>query len=188
MTGPDDDVSDYEVSPAALDAAAAGIEAVLEELRVLGPVGSAEEGRGVERLAALPGDVAQAGLSTAFVVFCNRWEWGVRGAVQAGRDVAEGLRAAGVAYGHADGRGEDLLAWVAYDLVGDPGGAGGTWADVTASAAPNWRMPEWSELAAPWVATGRDLVEHSLPAMAERVLGGTGALDVPFDDLRPIAQ
>jgi len=55
MTGPG-----YVVSPSALDATAAGIEAVLSGLRALGPLGMAEEGRGVVTLASLPGDVGVA--------------------------------------------------------------------------------------------------------------------------------
>ncbi len=183
MTGPD-----YQVSPAALDETAAGIEAVLDGLRALGPVGSAEEGHGVVRLASMPGDVGHAALSTAFVAFCNRWEWGVRDAVRTGRDMADELRAAAASYGHADEAGEDLLARVAYDLLGDPGAAGDTWADVAASGVPDWRMPDWSELAGRWADTGRAAVDNSLPELVERAADGVGPLDRALDDLRPIVQ
>jgi hypothetical protein len=181
-------VADYEVSPAALERTAAGIETVLDGLRALGPLGAAEEGRGVARLGPMPGDVGHAGLSTAFVAFCNRWEWGVRAAVRRGRDMAEGLRAAGESYGSADGAGQDLLARLASDLAGDPGAAGGTWAEVAAEQMPEWRMPDGEALAAGWATTGRDLLDHSLPGMVGRMVQGGGLLADPFDDLRPIAE
>src|ERR1700754_2402874 len=116
MTAPD-----YAVSPRALDVTAAGIEAVLGGLRALGPLGAAEEGRGITRLAPLPGDVGHTGVSAAFALCCGRWEWGVRAALRTGEDMASGLRAAGVSYGQADAVGEQLLTRIVADVVGDPG-------------------------------------------------------------------
>jgi hypothetical protein len=185
MTGPD-----YVVSPLALDVTAAGIEAVLGGLRSLGPVGVAEEGRGVAALAALPGDVGHAELSTAFVAFCNRWEWGVRAAVRSGEDMAEGLRAAGASYGQADSMGKDLLARVVLDVVGDPGAptADATMADVEATQQLDRRMPDWGRLGSQWADAGRDLVEGSSPGLLMRALQGRDVLDDQLDDLLPVVN
>lgn len=183
MTGPG-----YGVSTSALDATAAGIEAVLSGLRALGPLGMAEEGRGVVTLASLPGDVGHAGLNTAFVAFCDRWEWGVRTAVRSGEDMAEGLRAAGAAYGQADSWGQVLLARVAFDIVGDPDGlsADETPADLEAAQRPETRMPEWGRIGQEWADLGRDLVEGSAPGLVIRELQGADVLDDQLDDLLPI--
>jgi hypothetical protein len=180
MTGPD-----YVVSPAALAATAAGIEAVLSGLRSLGPLGMAEEGRGVAALAGSPGGVGHAGLSTAFVAFCNRWEWGVRAAVRDGEDMADGLRAAGVSYGRADSLGEGLLARVALDIVGDPGAptAAATPTDVEAAQQLDQRMPDWGRLGGQWADVGRDLVEGSSPGLLVRGRHGADVLDDQLDDL-----
>ncbi len=180
MTGPD-----YEVSPAALAEAADGIESVIDELRLLGPPGVAELGRGVASLGSLPGDLGHAGLSSAFLVFCDRWEWGVRAAVRLGENLADELRAARVAYMQAD---DGLLARVAFDVVGDPGTVGDTWADVTASMVPDQALPDWGELGAQWADTARDLVERSGPGMIARALRGEDPYADQLDDLRPIAE
>ncbi|HEY0813241.1 MAG TPA: hypothetical protein VGE11_08150 [Pseudonocardia sp.] len=183
MTGPD-----YVVSPPALEGTASGIEAVLGGLRSLGPVGVAEQGRGVATLSAAPGDVAHAGLSTAFTAFCNRWEWGVRAAVRAGEDMAAGLRAAGASYGRADSVGEDLLARVLFDVVGDPGAPSeeATMADVDEAQQPDRRMPDWSRLGGQWADVGRDLVEGSAPGLIVRELGGADVLGDELGDLLPV--
>ncbi len=183
MTGPD-----YEVSPTALAETAAGIEAVIDGLRALGPPGAAELGRGVAMLGALPGDVAHAGLSSAFLVFCDRWEWGVRDAVHLGEGLAEDLRTAAAAYGHSDGDGQNLLARLAFDVVGDPGGIGNTWADVVAAAEPDRGMPEWEELGERWSDTVGDLADHSWPGMIARALRGEDPYAGQVDDLRSIAE
>src|SRR5690349_10645221 len=85
VTGPG-----YEVAPAILLAAAAGMEGVAR------PVG-------VGALGAVPGDVGHAGLSSVFVQFCDRWEWGLRAVAERGADLAAELRAAAAAYRSADG-------------------------------------------------------------------------------------
>lgn len=180
MTGPD-----YEVSPAALAETADGIEAVIDELRALAPPGAADSGRGVAVLGAKPGDVGHAGLSSAFAGFCDRWEWGLRAAVRLGEDLADEVRAAGALYAHTDG---SLLARVVFDVVGDPGATGDTWADVTAALVPDQRMPDWGELGGQWVDTGRDLAEHSWPGMIARALRGEQLDAGPLDDLRAIVD
>jgi hypothetical protein len=183
MTAPD-----YAVSPRALDVTAAGIEAVLDGLRSLGPLGTAEEGRGITRLAPLPGDVGHAGLNAAFALFCGRWEWGVRAAVRTGEDMAEGLRAAGVSYGQADDSGEQLLVRVMADVVGDPGApdTAASVADLEGEQRPEWRMPGWDRLAAQWADTADDVVAGSSPGLVVRTLQDPAALDEALDDLRPI--
>jgi hypothetical protein len=183
MTGPD-----YVVSPSALDVTAAGIEAVLGGLRSLGPLGGAEEGRGISTLAGLPGDLGHAGLNTAFVAFCNRWEWGVRAAVRNGEEMADGLRAAGASYGHADSMGEDLLARVVLDIVGDPGASttDATVADLEATQQLDMAMPDWSRLGGQWADVARDLVEGSSPGLIVRELQGAGALDDQLDELQAV--
>ena len=90
--------------------------------------------------------------------------------MRTGRDMADELRAAAASYGHADEAGEDVLARVAYDLLGDPGAAGDTWSDVAAAGVAGLADARPAELA------GR--------------LGGhrTRVVDQPLDDLRPIVQ
>lgn len=183
MTGPD-----YEVSPATLEKIADGIETVVDGLRGPEPSGAAEQGRGVERLAAWPGDVGHAALNTSFVAFCRRWEWGVRAAVQDGVELVDGLRASAAAYGRADDDGAEVFARVAFDLVGDPAGAqGDTWEEVAAARRPDLRPPDPAAVAQSWVDTARALLDGSWPALAVRTLRGDAPPD-PLDDLRPITQ
>jgi hypothetical protein len=183
MTGPG-----YAVLPAALAETAAGIEAVIDELRPLAPFGAAETGRGVAQLGSLPGDVGHAGLSSAFLVFCDRWEWGVRDAVHLGVDLADDLRAAGTVYGHADGAGHNLLARIAFDVVGDPGGFGDTWDDVGASIVLDRRMPNWGELGGQWADTAGDVALRSWPGTIARALRGNDPYTGQVDDLRPVVE
>lgn len=173
VTGPD-----YQVSPASLGAAAAGFDAVAEP----------GAGRGVAALGSMPGDVGHPGLSSVFLVFCDRWEWGVREAVGRGADLASDLRAAANAYGLVDSDGEDLLARLVYDVVGDPAEAGDTWADVAAAALPDRGMPEWGDLGAEWADTARDLADHTWPALMARALAGEDPFAGQLDDLRPIVE
>ena len=171
MTGPD-----YAVSAAALGETAAGIEAVGRpdaEVAALGPV---------------PGDVGHAGLSSTFVAFCDRWEWGLREAVGRGGELAEELRAAAGAYERGDGDGEHLLARLVYDVVGDPGAEGDTWADVRAAVPPDRAPPRWGSLGAEWADTARDLADHTWPAFIARVLAGENPFAGQLDDLRPIVE
>ena len=172
MTGPD-----YEVSPGALGEVAAGIAAVGRP--VAGDVAA---------LGPLPGDVGHAGLSSTFLLFCDRWAWGVRDAVRTTEDLADELRAAGDAYGRAEGDGEHLLARIAFDVVGDPSAVGDTWAEVAAAALPDREMPDWAELGAGWVDTAEDLADHTWPALIARVLAGENPYAVQLDDLRPIVE
>lgn len=174
MAGPD-----LVVPSAAFVEAAAGIEAVLDGL------GAQEPGH---RVASLPGDVGNTGLSSTFVVFCDRWQWALRAAVRSDEDIADELRAAGDTYGHAEGAGHDLLARLVYDVVGDPATAGDTWEDVAAAAQPDRRMPEWGALGGQWAATADDLADHSWPALIARVLAGENPYADQLDDLRPIAE
>lgn len=172
VTGPD-----YEVSPAALGAVAAGIAAVggpsAGDVAALGPV---------------PGDVGHAGLTSGFLVFCDRWAWEVRDAVEAAGDLADELRAAAAAYGRAEGDGERLLARIAYDVVGDPGADGGTWAEVAAAALPDRELPSWGGLGDEWADTASDLADHTWPALIARVLAGENPFAGQLDDLRPIVE
>jgi hypothetical protein len=181
-------VPDYEVSPAALVETAAGIEAVIDGLRPSAPPGMAQVGRGVAQLGPLPGDVGHAALSSAFVVFCDRWEWGVRDAVRLGEELADDLRATGAAYGHADGAGTDLLARVVFDVVGDPGGFGDRWDDVAAAMVPDRAMPDWGELGRQWADTAGDLADRSWPGMIARALRGENPYVGELDDLRPSVE
>jgi hypothetical protein len=171
MTGPD-----YAVSPAALGEAAAGIKAV------------GRPDADVVALGPAPGDVGHAGLSSTFVAFCDRWEWGLREAVGRGGELAEELRAAAGAYERVDGDGEHLLARLVYDVVGDPAEAGDTWADVAAAALPDREMPEWGAVGAEWAATARDLADHTWPALIARALAGENPFAGQLDDLRPIVE
>lgn len=180
MTG-----SDFEVAPEALDEIAVGIETVLDGLRGLGPPGAAQRGRGVEELAALPGDVGPTPLNPAFAAFCLRWEWGVRAAVQDGEDLVDGLRAAVTTYGRADDEQANVFARVAFDLLGDPAGEGDTWADVAAARRPDPRPLDPAVLAASWDDAAHAFVTDSWAATVVRALRGDPPPD-PLDDLRPI--
>ena len=171
MTGPD-----YAVSPADLGESAAGIEAVGRtdvEVAALGPV---------------PGDVGHAGLSSTFVVFCDRWEWGLREAVGRCGELAEELRAAAGAYERVEGDGEHLLARLVYDVVGDPSAEGDTWADVRAAGPPSRERPRWGSLGTEWADTAQDLADHTWPALIARVLAGENPFAGQLDDLRPIVE
>ena len=105
-----------------------------------------------------------------------------------GADLADELRAAGDAYGLVDGDGEDLLARLVYDVVGDPGRAGDTWADVAAAALPDRGMPDVGRVGAEWADTGRDLADHTWPALIARALAGEDPFAGQLDDLRPIVE
>ena len=98
------------------------------------------------------------------------------------------LRAAAGAYGSADGDGEDLLARLVHDVVGDPAEVGDTWADVAATAVPERAMPEWDALGAEWAGTAQDLADHTGPALVARVLAGENPFAGQLDDLRPIVE
>jgi hypothetical protein len=183
MTGPD-----YAVSPTALNATAAGIEAVIDGLRALGPPGKVELGRGVAQLAPSAGDVGHPGLSSAFLLFCDRWEWGVRTGVRVGEDLAADLRATDAAYRHAEGADQNLLARIAFDLAGDPAGVGETWEDVATSTVPQRGVPDWDELGGQWADTADDLAARSWPGMIARALRGADPFAGQLDDLRPIVE
>ena len=104
-----------------------------------------------------------------------------------GADLADELRAAADAYGLVDGDGQDLLARLVYDVVGDPAEAGDTWADVAAAALPDREMPEWG--AGRGVGRHRrDLADHSWPALIARALAGEDPFAGQLDDLRPIVE
>jgi len=183
MTGPE-----YAVSETALTETAAGIEAVIAGLRALGSSGDAELGCGVAQLAWLPGDVGHAGLASAFLLFCDRWEWGVRAALRVGEELADDLREADASYGHAEGAGQNLLARIAFDLAGDPAGVGETWEDVAASTVPQRGMPDWGELGGQWADTADDLAVRSWPGMIARALRGADPFAGQLDDLRPAVE
>ena len=168
MTGPD-----YAVAPAALGEVVAGIEGVAGPVRVAG-------------LGAVPGEVGHAGLSSVFVVFCDRWEWEVRATAGRGAELAEELRAAAALYRSADG--DDLLARLVYDVVGDPGVRGDTWAEAAVAVRPDRGMPEWGALGAEWGDTARDIADHTLPALIARALAGENPFAGQLDDVRPVAE
>ena len=83
---------------------------------------------------------------------------------------------------------QDLLARLVYDVVGDPGRGGDTWADVAAAALPDREMPEWGAVGAEWADTARDLADHSWPALIARALAGENPFAGQLDDLRPIVE
>jgi hypothetical protein len=159
----------YQVTPAALAEAARGVEDVLGELRSLGVgAGRAEAGRGVWALAARTGPSGPPGPGAAFEAFCSRWEWGVRALVRAGREMAEGLAAAGVAYAGADHDHGGLFQRI---LSGGDVAADRPWADVGRSVSETWS------------AVGRDVAENSGPGMLVRALEGDDPLQGHLDDV-----
>lgn len=170
----------FATAPAALTDAAKGIEDTLAELRSMGTVGSAAAGRGITRLALGGGGVGHERLATALGDFCVRWEWGVRGLVQAGQKIVDGLNATGAAYQKVENGATGLLKRVAFDLTGNPmadsaPAARGEWADVLPPApdhSPESYARAGEHMAATWEETGRDLAENSLPGMVDRALHG----------------
>jgi hypothetical protein len=83
--------SGYQVSPAGLQAAAAGINGTIAELKTLGFTESAEEGRGFGNLELTGVQTGHEGLRSSFADFCNRWSWGVRTLVKDGNSIAQQL-------------------------------------------------------------------------------------------------
>ncbi|GAA4912462.1 hypothetical protein ACFPM3_24030 [Streptomyces coeruleoprunus] len=70
---------------------AEGIDKAHGELKELGSIGRATTGRGVSELALTGLQLGHDGLAAQFTSFCERWEWGVRGLMQRGNALAQGI-------------------------------------------------------------------------------------------------
>jgi len=181
----------YQVDPRDLDEAAAGVHAVLDALTAIGVgKGVAGQGRGVSVIPALAGPIGHDGLERALTAFCGRWEWGVRSAVQTGRDMAGDLTATARTYTEGERHPAGLLGRIYADLTGDPradpaAAQGRTWEELL---APH---PESAADAAAaldgagrtWVDTARDLAANSVPGMVGSALTGQDPLAGQSEDL-----
>jgi hypothetical protein len=184
----------YQVDPRDLDEAAAGVHAVLDALAALGVgKGVAGQGRGVSVIPAQAGPIGHDGLARALVAFCERWEWGVRAAVQTGRDMADDLTATARAYTEGDRHPAGLLGRIHADLTGDPradpaAAEGRTWDEL---AAPH---PEGltdaaaalDEAGATWARTARDVAANSGPGMVWAALTGQDPLAGQREDVEAL--
>ncbi|MEV8021606.1 hypothetical protein AB0O76_35810 [Streptomyces sp. NPDC086554] len=103
-----------------LDLIAQGITLTLEELRELGPIGAAGEGRGFEDLALSGMELGHPGLLGAFDSFVERWQWGVRSLVNEGNDFAEGVGLAAGTLHETDVYVDGSLKVVSNSLGGNP--------------------------------------------------------------------
>lgn len=174
------DAGGFATAPGALTEAAKGIEDTLAELRTLGSVGSAEAGRGITLLAVDGGGAGHNGVATALGDFCVRWEWGVRGLVQSGQKIVDGLNATGEAYQKVENGAAGLLKRAVFSLGGNPmadsaPAAERDWADVLPpppDLSPESFARAADNMGATWEETGRDLAENSLPGMVDRALHG----------------
>ena len=108
--------------------------------------------RGVVALGPVPGDVGHAGLSSAFVVFCDRWEWGVRTAVRRGGIWPTSCGRPGTLTGRPTAlvrtcwRGSSSTSWAIRAGRGHVG-------DVGAAALPDRRDAGLGRLGAEWADT-----------------------------------
>lgn len=177
----------FATAPAALTDAAKGIEDTLAELRSMGTVGSAAAGRGITRLALGGGGVGHERLATVLGDFCVRWEWGVRGLVQSGQKIVDGLNATGAAYQKVENGTAGLLKRAIFDISGNPmadsaQAARGEWADAVLPPpdfSPESFVRAGEHMGTTWEETGRDLAENSLPGMVDKAVQGEN----PFSGL-----
>lgn len=189
-------MSGYQASPAALTDAAKGVADALAELGSIGAVG-ADSGRGVSGLALGESAVGHPGLASALGEFCYRWEWGVRGLVQAGKKIADRLNETGTAYQKAEHGVVGALKRAANDLVGDPRADSAhaqdaSWEELARSQTPDYSAESWqragSHMADTWNAEGRDVAENSLPGVLARTLHGENPLQGPLDDVKGLKE
>ncbi|MGY5129486.1 hypothetical protein [Streptomyces nigrescens] len=68
----------YELDPAAMKQVTKGIHDAIAELKELGFDTSAQLGQGFDKLALSGMESGNAGVSSVFDSFCERWGWGVR--------------------------------------------------------------------------------------------------------------
>jgi hypothetical protein len=170
----------YQVDPRDLDEAAAGVHAVLDALTELGAgKGMAGQGRGVSLIPAHAGPIGHDGLARALTAFCARWEWGVRAAVQTGRDVAGDLTATARAYTEGDRHPAGLFGRIHADVAGDPradpaAAEGSTWEELLAShpERPADAAAALDGADRAWAETARDLAADSVPGMVAAALEG----------------
>ncbi|MET0191674.1 MAG: hypothetical protein ABW212_21910 [Pseudonocardia sediminis] len=120
----------YRAAPTSLIAAADGIEAVVAELGRVTTAGRAEAGRGMSELELEPVQLGHDELAAAFASFCERWEWGVRGLVRAGAEMADGLRGSGRDYARADATTGSVFS--------QPFSGPDSWAEAGESIARTW--------------------------------------------------
>lgn len=187
--------SGYRAEPAALTAAADGIEAVVGELAPLTTAGRASAGRGVSELELDAAQFGHDGLGEVFSTFCRRWEWGVRGLAQDGSAMAEGLRESGRAYEQADQATGSALSRLISVAAGDPR-AGPEQAvrqspeDIARSAAPEG-PDAWSRagesMARTWSDVGRDVVDTGTDRIS-RALDGQNPYGAEVDSLHEIVE
>ncbi|MFC4951231.1 hypothetical protein [Pseudonocardia sp. GCM10023141] len=190
------DPNGFRTAPEALTEAALGIQDALAELGEVGTVGMAAAGRGITQLALDEATLGDAAVVGAFNGFCERWDWGVRGLVQAGQKIVDGLNDSGVAYLQAENGAAGLMKRALFDLSGNPMG------DSAAASTLNWEDalttgPDYSaqsfadagdHIGSTWSSTVADAGNAAVPGMISRALNGENPLQPMVDDIHGLAE
>ncbi|MFE9425488.1 hypothetical protein ACFYNO_21260 [Kitasatospora sp. NPDC006697] len=112
--------SGYTVLPQALESAAKGINDAIAELKTLGFVGEATEGRGFGHMGMETWQFGHDKAHAAFSHFLDRWGWGVRTLVQDGNQIATRLGLSAGLYYEQENYAQGLLKNIVNASMGNP--------------------------------------------------------------------
>jgi hypothetical protein len=182
-------VAGYEVSPAALQQTAQGIQDTISDLKGIGIEGTADAGRGFSELSLRGMQVGHAGLQGAFGQFLDRWSWGVRTLVQDGNQIAQLLNLNAGAYYDAEHYASGTFKDITADVMGNPHLSDSqieqeSWTQVKAdNPLTDLEHPDYTaqsfahagqDMATTWQGVDRDLVNGPL-GVGQTAANGAGA-------------
>ncbi|GAA5064281.1 type VII secretion target [Nocardia callitridis] len=108
------------VEPAVLQAAADGINGIIEQLSEMGIKETGAVGRGFSLLALSPLEAGKGSVQKALETFTERWSWGVRTMVQTGNEIARTLNLAAGRYHEMDQISSNTLKEMYSHIAGNP--------------------------------------------------------------------
>jgi hypothetical protein len=113
-------IDGYQVDPQALQETAKGINDAIAELKTLGFVGEAMEGRGFGNIILGSDQLGHPGLASSFSDFTDRWGWGVRALIQDGNEIARRLGLSAGMYWEQEQYTEGALKDAVTSAMGNP--------------------------------------------------------------------
>ncbi|MFF2538594.1 hypothetical protein [Streptomyces cyaneofuscatus] len=180
-----------------LNLIAKGLTDALGELKELGMVGQAGQGRGFGEIALSGLELGEEGLTEEFTSFCERWEWGVRSLISEGNGFAVRTGLSAGTYYENEQYIEGTFKVVANAAIGNPYASEDEvtqqgWKDIATSGAlggVDYSRESWDRagenIEQGWKDAGRDVMtSRTLGPMGvgpETLRSGLGVSDAEYD-------
>ncbi|MFE7136739.1 hypothetical protein ACFVAG_03215 [Streptomyces sp. NPDC057644] len=180
-----------------LNLIAKGLTEALGELKELGMVGQAGQGRGFSEIALSGLELGEEGLTQEFSSFCERWEWGVRSLISEGNGIAAATGLSAGSFYENEKYIEGTFKVVTNAAIGNPYASEDEvtqqgWKDIATSGAyggVDYSRESWDRagenIEQGWKDAGRDVMtSRTIGPMGlspENLREGMGVSDAEYD-------